>query len=276
MIARLCVTIAENHMHRLSYIVMDRLAALREDDLRPILSTLADSGYQGVEFNLTHPTAIPPLSLLHLTQEYHLTVPSFLTGEAYFDGYCLSSPRAEVRRQTVDRLISYLDIAQLFQSILVVGLLQGTRRDEADPLAANTRIADALFTVAMEAEKRNIDVVIEPVNHLQVGFHNSVAEVRDLIHRIGSPRIRPMVDTIHMNIEEASLTQPILDCGTTLRHVHLCESNGAQFGTGHIDFKSVLQALSTIGYDHWASVKVYRQLDLPTAARTSIQHLQSL
>ena len=61
-----------------------------------------------------------------------------------------------------------------------------------------------------------------------------------------------MLDTIHMNIEERSLTEPIYRCGESLGHVHLCESNGGVFGRGHIDFKSVLQALKSVGYQGFA------------------------
>jgi len=71
--------------------------------------------------------------------------------------------------------------------------------------------------------------------------------------------VKPMVDTLHINIEETSLTQPIYDCGGALRHVHLCESNGGVFGSGSIDFGAVLRVLDDIGYAGFASVKVYRR-----------------
>lgn len=58
--------------------------------------------------------------------------------------------------------------------------------------------------------------------------------------------------------------------------MHLCESNGAQFGSGHVDFRAVLRTLESIGYSHWASVKVYRKLGFEQAARTSIGYLRSL
>jgi sugar phosphate isomerase/epimerase len=101
-----------------------------------------------------------------------------------------------------------------------------------------------------------------------------VAEVLRLIAAIGSPAYGPMVDTLHMNIEERSLVQPILDCGTELRHVHLCESNGSLFGTGHLDFAAVLRALREVGYRGFASVKVYRGAGLEEAACTSMAHLR--
>ncbi len=83
-----------------------------------------------------------------------------------------------------------------------------------------------------------------------------------------------MVDTIHMNIEETSLVEPIRECGDRLRHVHLCESNGSLFGTGNVDFGSVLKSLDEIGYRRFASVKVYRGAALEEAAPASIEYLR--
>ncbi len=130
-----------------------------------------------------------------------------------------------------------------------------------------TRIAVGIGAVAAAAAEVGVDVVIEPVNHLQAGFNNSVAEVLATIDRIGSSALRPMVDTVHMNIEEDSLVAPIHACGRALRHVHLCESHGGQFGTGRIDFPAVLQALAGIGYQGWQSVKIYRKLRFAESGR---------
>lgn len=258
-----------------SFIVMDRVSAFRSpDEFRKALQIVRDCGYEGVELNLTEPLGVDADILEKWTRELRLEIPSFLTGEAYFDGLCLSSRDPEIRRRTVDRLIRYLDTAARFGSLLVVGLLQGLRRDEPDPEIANNRIAEGLRRFAEAAEKRNIDIALEPVNHLQVGFNNSVAEVRAMAAAVNSPRLRPMIDTLHMNIEESSLRQPILDCGPALRHVHLCDSNGGAFGSGRVDFGEALAALREIGYAGFASVKVYRHLDFEAAARSSIEYLR--
>ena len=262
-------------MIRLSYLVLPRLAAFDSPErFKSVLAYLHECGYEGVELNMTEPFGIEPAVLEGMIEQIGLAIPSFLTGEAYADGLCLSSPDASVRRRTVERLIGYVSVASRFNAVLVVGLLQGLRRDEPNPNVANRRIAEGLKPVADAAGAKNVDLVIEPVNHLQVGFNNTVAEVQSLIAAIDSPAIRPMVDTIHLNIEERSLTDPILDCGKSLRHVHLCESNGGPFGTGHVDFMAVGRALKQIGYNGFASVKVYRQSDLETAARESIDYLR--
>ena len=264
-------------MFHYSYILVQPLAPLGPpDELRRVLGFLRECGYEGVEFNLTEPLGFDPDLMERWTAELGLVVPALLTGEAYREGLCLTSPDAEVRQRTVQRLITYVDVARRFNSILVLGLLQGLRSDEPDTETAIQRIADCMRQVAAAAERQGVEIVFEPVNHLQVGFNNTVGEVLSLIERVGSDAIKPMVDTIHLNIEERSLVQPILDCGPTLRHVHLAESNASLFGTGHIDFGSVLKALDQIGYDRFVSMKVYRGAALEEGARTSIGHLRTL
>jgi D-psicose/D-tagatose/L-ribulose 3-epimerase len=261
-------------MTRFSYLVLSPLPGFgREDDIRNTFDLVKSCGYDGVELNLTPATFDYLARLERWLSESGLDLPSWCTGEAYAEGLCFASPEAGVRKRAVQRLITYLDAALQFEAILVVGQMQGLRSDEADVDVANGRIIDCLKEVSAAAEAKGVEFVLEPVNHLQAGFNNSVAEVLKLIETIGSPAIKPMVDTVHMNIEEKSLTQPIYDCGTQLRHVHLCESNGGFFGTGRVDFSAVLQALSNIGYDGFGSVKVYRHATMEEAARTSIEAL---
>ncbi len=233
-------------------------------------------GYDGVELNLTSELAGRLDHVEDAVQAHDLPVVSLLTGAAYEEGLCLSAPDATIRDRTVERLVENMGIANRFGAILVVGLLQGLRSDEPDPAAANARIVSCLQRVGREAEARGVDIVIEPVNHLQVGFNNSVGEVLRLIRDTGSTAFHPMVDTIHMNIEETSLVQPIHDCGARLRHVHLCESHGGLPGTGRIDFAAVLDTLEDVDYAHFASVKVYRKAGLREAAEQSMAFFTEL
>ncbi len=262
-------------MERLSFIFIEppsRWGGSIDDIFRFIRS----SGYAGVELNLTTELLGRLDEIENAARENNLRIVSLLTGAAYEEGLCLSAPDESVRERTVARLLENLETADRFNAILVIGLLQGLRSDEPDPAIANHRIVSSLLPVGREAEARGIDIVIEPVNHLQVGFNHSVGEVRDLIRAVGSSALRPMVDTIHMHIEETSLIQPIYDCGTDLRHVHLCESHGGLPGTGRIDFAGVLDALERIGYPHFASVKVYRKAGIRNAVEKSVAFFRGL
>ncbi len=116
-------------------------------------------------------------------------------------------------------------------------------------------------------------LVLEPVNHLQVGFHHTAAEAAALVARVGSGALGYMLDTIHIHIEERSMDETIRNHGRAIRHFHLCESNGGPFGSGSIDFPQVLSTLRATGYDRYVSVKIYRQLDWQDAARTAAEHV---
>ena len=65
--------------------------------------------------------------------------------------------------------------------------MQGLRLDEPDGSKANDRIAEGLRRVSEVAEHCGVSLVIEPVNHLQVGFNHTVAEASAMADRVGSP-----------------------------------------------------------------------------------------
>src|SRR5439155_4420670 len=144
--------------------------------------------------------------------------------------------------------IEYAGHAATLGAVLVVGLMQGLRTDEADEAEANRRIAACLRAVADAAVERGATVVLEPVNHLQVGFNHTAAEAAAMVERVGSPGLSYMLDTSHMNIEERSVLVTIRDHGRRIRHFHLCETNGKPFGSGNLDFRVVLRALDVVDY----------------------------
>ena len=242
-----------------SYLVYEPVPKL--SDLSRIFKRVAQLGYHGIELVATHPLGVPIDEILALTREYQLPVVSLLSGWSYSnEGLCLSSADASVRERAAARLIDYVDHAARLGSVLVVGLMQGLRSDEPDETIANTRIAGALKQVAKAAEGKRVPVVIEPVNHQQVGFNNTAAEASAMATRVGSPALGYMLDTIHLNVEERSVPGAIREYGPKARHFHLCESNGGPYGSGGIDFPGVLAALREAKYGHFISVKIYRKV----------------
>ncbi|MSS72413.1 MAG: sugar phosphate isomerase/epimerase [Candidatus Latescibacteria bacterium] len=246
-------------------------------DFERALGRLAELGYRGVEFSITHPLGFDVDALERALKATGLALPSLLTGWSYFnEGLSLCSPDPAVRDRAVQRLLGHLDVAARFNALLVVGQMQGFRSDEPDEKAANERIVDCLRRVARAAETKGVILVLEPVNHLQVGFNHTVAQALDLIRRVGSPALRPMVDTLHMNIEEKSLTDPILTAGAALTHVHLCETNGSLLGSGHLDFPAVFRALSDVRYDGFISVKIYQGASWEEGASGAMAFLKAM
>ena len=256
-----------------SFLIYEPVADLSELDQR--MGRIAGLGYRGIELTASHPFPYPIEEVIALTRKHSLPVVSLLSGWSYAnEGLCLASSQSDVRKRAVDRLIEYAGYAGGLAAVLVVGLMQGLRSDEADETAANERIASCLREVAEAAAERGAVVVLEPVNHLQVGFNHTAAEAAAMVQRVGSPGLSYMLDTIHLNIEERSVLDTIRTHGRRIRHFHLCESNGGRFGTGNLDFPSVLQALDEVGYSHFASVKIYREADWQEAAQSAIAFLR--
>jgi sugar phosphate isomerase/epimerase len=260
---------------RLSYVVYEPVPDLVELTAR--MARLAEFGYEGIELHATDPLGFAVDDLAAAADHAGLPVVSLMTGWAYAnEGVCLSSPDPDIRDRAVARLVADVELAARLDALIVVGLLQGLRSDEPDPAVADVRIVDALRRVARVAEERRVTIVIEPVNHLQVGFNHTAAEVVGLIDRVDSPAVSLMLDTIHMNIEERSVVGTIRDHADRLRHVHLAETNGGLFGTAHLDFPAVLAELDAVGYDRFVSVKIYRTPSWEVAARSAIEFVRAI
>src|SRR5260370_31910729 len=192
------------------------------------MERLASLGYQGVELSASYPLPYTIEELLALTHKHRLPVVSLLSGWSYAnERLCLSSSRPDVRQRAVDRLIEYAGYAGRLGAVLVVGLMQGLRTDEANETEANRRIADCLRAVSAAAVERGATVVLEPVNHLQVGFNHTAAEAAAMVARVGSPGLNYMLDTIHLDIEERSILEAILVHGRRIRPFHLGQSYAA-------------------------------------------------
>ncbi|MBI2826912.1 MAG: sugar phosphate isomerase/epimerase [Planctomycetia bacterium] len=260
---------------KFSFILCDPVPELAELSVR--MNRVAALGYQGIELVATHPLGFPVEALASAAERAGLPVVSLLSGWSYAnEGLCLASPDEVIRDRAVARLVDYVKLAARLGSLVVVGLMQGLRQDEPDPAKANERIAAALARVARVAEDVRVPIVIEPVNHLQVGFNHTAAEVAELVDRIGSSAVGLMLDTLHMNIEERSVVDTIRRYGAQIGHFHLCESNGGPFGSGNVDFPAVLGALAEVGYDQFVSVKIYRHAGWEEAGCSAMEFLRAI
>ena len=260
---------------KLSFLFYDPIGDLAELSRR--IERLAALGYQGIELSAMYPPPYSAVDLLALSRRHNMPVVSFLSGWSYAnEKICMASPDAKVRERAVDRLSSYVDYAAPLQAVVVVGQMQGLRSDEPDGVLAAGRITDCLRRVAERAAAKGVTLVLEPVNHLQVGFHHTAADAAALVGQVGSPALSYMLDTIHMHIEERSVRATIGQHARHIRHFHLCESNGGPFGSGAIDFPGVIGALREEGYAKFISVKIYRELGWEDAATMAAEQILPL
>lgn len=146
-------------------------------------------------------------------------------------------------------------------------------------VAQCTAIAvDALRRMADYAKSRNILLVFEATNHLEMGkFVNTAANHRRMIALTGKDNIGIQLDWFHVNLEELNPYEAVMDAQPLLWHLHFRDSNSLTPGYGKTDFKAVMRALKKTGYEGFCTIESAPMVpDADTAARDGIRFLKMM
>ena len=98
---------------------------------------------------------------------------------------------------------------------------------------------------------------MEAINRYETNFLNTMREATEFVKMVDHPHVRTMADTYHINIEESNPVEAVRTYGYALQNLHLADSNRHAPGTGHIDFKSIADALLETGFDKYCSFEVF-------------------
>ena len=245
-------------MIKFSYVLPDPLSYANWAEFEGDLVSVKEAGYDAVELQIANPLTLNRTRVAAALAHAETPLCAFQTGASYVShGNCLCTADAAVRRRTIDLLKHFADLAAELRVVMVVGSLQGRLKDEPDRAAGSARIAEALREVGGHATDIGAVIAFEPVNHGEVGFHNTIAEAVGLVRHLALPGVRLMVDSFHMNIEERDMLAPLAGVADLLVHVHLSETNRDVLGTGHWPTAAFLRELERVGYGGWCSVGVY-------------------
>ena len=89
-------------------------------------------------------------------------------------------------------------------------------------------------------------MLLEPLNRYSTPFCSNLEDSLFVIENCDNLRI--MLDTFHMNIEEDSFKNTILQSKNFLNHLHFADNNRKMPGFGHIDFDNIISTLKHINY----------------------------
>ncbi|MCJ7518992.1 MAG: sugar phosphate isomerase/epimerase [Anaerolineaceae bacterium] len=98
------------------------------------------------------------------------------------------------------------------------------------------------------AEENDVIFNVEVVNRFEQYLLNTAEEAVEYVKRVGSPNVKILLDTFHMNIEEDTISKAIETAGGYLGHVHIGENNRKPPGYGHIPWEELASALKRINY----------------------------
>ena len=241
------------------------------------VARIAGYGYDGVELAIRDPRLVDIDQLERTIINHGLKVPAIGTGQAWGEeGLSFTDPDQRIRHAAIERIESHIPAASRFSAVIIIGLIRGVVRPGVDPAQAMDWLIAALKEICAAARVQGVRLALEPINRYETSLINTVSQGLELLEGVGADNLGLLLDTFHMNIEEADIGASILACGKHIFHFHVADSNRWYPGAGHLDFKSILSVLSSTGYSGYVSGEFIPQPDAETAAKQAINYLDKI
>jgi sugar phosphate isomerase/epimerase len=252
-------------------------AATFKGDLNENLTTISSLGYDGVELAIRDPKIINVPELSELITKHRLLVPAIGTGQAWGEeGLSFTDPDPVIRAAAIERIKSHVLLAKQFNAVIIIGLVRGIIKPGVSQDQGYSWLVEALQECSLAAAPHGVRLALEPINRYETSLINNAAQGLTLIEAVGAENFGLLLDTFHMNIEDASIEDSIKLCGDRIFHFHIADSNRLYPGGGHLNFKSILSTLAETGYPGFVSGEFLPKPDSLTAAQKSIHYLRSL
>ncbi|MGJ4860637.1 sugar phosphate isomerase/epimerase family protein [Labrys sp. KB_33_2] len=183
----------------------------------------------------------------------------------------LSSEDAASHRAGIDYLKYAADCAAELGATVVGGPLTGNPLvfagrapqpvSETERLARRQRCVVGLREAGDHAARLGVTLAVEPLNRFESDVLCTTQQAMELLHAIDHVAVRLMLDTFHMHMEEASISEAIRLAGSLLVHFQANENHRGFPGTGATDWVDVCRALHDIDYSGPISLEPFRRND---------------
>ncbi len=244
-------------------------------DFKEKIRKAAEIGYDGVELVCRDIDLLDLHEIKRILSEFKMQMGALITGAIYgLDGICLMSPDKDIERIAMQRFKRFLEFAGDYGAVVDVGLFRGKLGEMPDPVTAQSQLVDVFYRAAQYAGRCGSRITLEPLNRFESDFIHNAQDGLDWVSRVNHPDFGLMLDTFHMNIEDASIDKSVRESAKCLWHIHIGDSNRLSVGKGHFDFSGMIQTLKDIGYTGFLSAEHLSQSDPDTAARETISHLR--
>ncbi|HVI42840.1 MAG TPA: sugar phosphate isomerase/epimerase family protein [Anaerovoracaceae bacterium] len=240
------------------------------------ISLASSLGYDAIELHWADPAHIPFAEIASACKENHMGISALATGRAYVqEGLSLIHEDHDNRAAAIKRLKDYVDAASPFEAIVIIGCIRGNLSSETSRQASLERLAHSTQVIAEYAQSRNVGIVFEAINRFENNYLNTAQETIAFIRENGLVNTKILLDTFHMNIEDADMTKAILDCGDLLGYIHIADSNRHYAGAGHINLKEIINSLIAVNYQGYISAECLPLPNSETALSGWIQGVKN-
>jgi len=137
-------------------------------------------------------------------------------------------------------------------------------------------VVDTLRQMSEYARTKNVKIVFEATNHLEMGkYVNTALNHKRLIEITGRDNIGIQLDWFHVNLEELNPYEAVMDAQPYLWHMHFRDSNSLAPGYGTVDFKAVFRAIKKTNYSGFCTLESAPLVpDAERAAKNGIDYLK--
>ena len=201
---------------RLSYAVSLQktgFESVGQGDWQTTAQYMGQVGFDGIELAIKDPLKVNMTDLEEVLSQTGLRIAAIGTGQAYFDdGFSLIADDLQVRSGTVTLLKNHIDLAEKFGALVIIGLIRGKLKEQCDRDKAYSCFVENMIELDDYALQKGVDMAVEPVNRYEADYLNTVADTVDLIEANKLKHTGILLDTFHMNIEEAVWQRSVSMC----------------------------------------------------------------
>lgn len=239
------------------------------DEIIPILRTVADLGFDGVEVSLLGMTDEKAAALGKAVKDHGLEV-TCSTGLA--PEHDVTSSDDAVRAAGVDYLTWAVEATAKIGSRGLAGVVFAPW-GQYDPLnkpARAARSAASLGQLDGVLKANDVTLGIEALNRFETDLVNTAEEACAIARASGSDRVGALLDTFHLNMEEKDIRAAIKGAADKLVHFHVSDNDRGVPGSGHIPWDHVKAGLADAGYDGWIVAEMFVIAGNPASADLNI------
>ncbi|MBR1968971.1 MAG: sugar phosphate isomerase/epimerase [Clostridia bacterium] len=166
--------------------------------------------------------------------------------------YDISSDDASVREKGIEYLTNIMKKVNVMGGKIISGVsyagwgVPAIEDIEKERLTLNS--ITSMKKLAQTANELDIVYGVEAVNRFEGVVLNTAKEAVDYVNAVGSKNVGVLLDTYHMNIEEASIGDAIRTAGDKLVGLHVGENNRSVPGRGHLDWDEIFEALKAVDF----------------------------
>lgn len=242
--------------------------------IQELFPKIADMGYDVVEIAVEDPGLVDGDKVKRALEKYQLK--AAVCG-AFGPTRDLTHDDPAVHENCFRYIEDCLDLCSLWDTKFFAGPMYSAvgkarmvspeqRKKEWDLAVKN------LQKVCVMAERRGLDIALEPLNRFESDLINTAKDVSRLVREIDHPSAKILLDGFHMNIEEPNIEEAIKLAGDKLIHLQVAENYRGTPGTGQTNWDAYSRGLMAINYSGTVSIESFTPDNKELAQAVCIWH----